>query len=58
MMGWWAELLPLFAVRWLAVRWCERMTIGGGGAELVTARPDVLFRVRGPAAAAAADSKK
>lgn len=25
----WVELLPLFVVRWLAMRYCERVPIGG-----------------------------
>jgi hypothetical protein len=44
MLGRWTELLPLFVVRWLALRYCERITVGHG-AIVVTARPDVLVRI-------------
>lgn len=43
MLAAWAEILPLFVVRWLALRRCERMTVDYG-AIVVTARPDVLIR--------------
>jgi len=47
MLGWWTELLPLFLVRWMALRHCERMTVDYG-AIVATARPDVLVRVANP----------
>lgn len=25
MLAWWTEILPLFIVRWLALRYCERL---------------------------------
>lgn len=48
MLSAWAEILPLFAVRWLARRYCERITIDHG-AIVVTARPDVFIRARSAA---------
>lgn len=48
MLGWWAELMPLFVVRWLARRYCERFLIQGVGltagvkASARTARSDIL----------------
>lgn len=50
----WTEILPLFIVRWLAVRHCERVissTIKGDAVH-ITARPDVL--IVAPATQAAA----
>lgn len=47
MLGRWTELLPLFVVRWLALRYCERLT--DGMATRALARPDVMFRVPMPA---------
>lgn len=44
MLARWTEILPLFVVRWLAVRHCERLRIKGGPT-VVMARPDALFRV-------------
>jgi len=48
MLAWWTELLPLFAVRWLALRYCERVPFEReGNARLAAvARPDVLVRVK------------
>ena len=52
MLGWWVELLPLFAVRWLARRFCERVQVRGVGlcgentVPAVTARGDVLIAVK------------
>lgn len=37
MLGWFAELMPLFMVRWLASRICERVTTSH------TARPALVF---------------
>jgi hypothetical protein len=48
MLAAWTEALPLFVVRWLARRMCERLhttTTTHGYVVLVTARPDVLIRM-------------
>jgi len=47
MLSKWTEILPLFVVRWLALRLCERMLVfREGNARVVgTARPDVLIKV-------------
>ncbi len=47
MLAKWTEILPLFVVRWLALRMCERMLVFREGNERIvaTARPDVLIRV-------------
>lgn len=48
MLGWWAELMPLFVVRWFARRYCERFLIQGVGltnhakCSARTARADIL----------------
>lgn len=42
MLNWWAEFLPLFLVRLIAKRTCERVACGK--TEFVTARTDVLFK--------------
>lgn len=45
MLGWWAELLPLCVVRWLARKTCERVTTSHADRPALvfaTARPDVL----------------
>jgi len=47
MLAAWTEILPLFVVRWLARRYCERITVCHGGI-VVTARPDVLIRASVP----------
>ena len=52
MLAKWIEILPLFVVRWLALRKCERFTLTRG-AVVAGARPDVLFYVKGCAADAA-----
>lgn len=43
----WTEILPLFVVRWLALRLCERVpyTRDGHNRQAAVARRDVLFRV-------------
>lgn len=43
----WTEILPLFIVRWLALRMCERVHIDreGVGRMCAVARPDVLIRL-------------
>ena len=44
----WTEILPLFVVRWLARRYCERISIDSKTRKqcLATARPDVLVVMR------------
>ena len=46
MLRWWIELLPLFAVRWLALRLCERLPMQRGGHTrmVVCPRPGVYIR--------------
>lgn len=44
----WTEILPLFVVRWLALRHCERFNYkyeGRVDRVFAAARPDVLFKV-------------
>lgn len=45
MLAAWTEILPLFVVRWLALRLCERVPISreGHGRQAAIARGDVLF---------------
>ncbi|MBK8527850.1 MAG: hypothetical protein IPL57_12385 [Rubrivivax sp.] len=47
MLAWWWELAPLFVVRWLALRYCERVPFDreGNARVAAVARPDVLVRV-------------
>jgi len=47
MLAKWTETLPLFVIRWLAVRSCERVITFREGHERVyaVARPDVLIKV-------------
>jgi hypothetical protein len=47
MLGKWTEILPLFVVRWLALRYCERVPFEreGNARVAAVARPDVLVRV-------------
>ena len=47
MLAAWTELLPLFLVRWLALRYCERVPFEreGNARVAAVARPDVLVRV-------------
>ena len=47
MLGRWTEILPLFVVRWLALRYCERVPFEreGNARVAAVARPDVLVRV-------------
>jgi len=49
MLAWWCEILPVFVVRWIALRTCERL-LTAGLVPVVMARPDVLIRVPKPAA--------
>lgn len=46
MLARWTEILPVFVVRWLALRKCERLTLARG-AVVTAARPDVLFYIKG-----------
>lgn len=45
MLAGWTELLPLFVVRWLALRLCERVPVSREGHErqAAVARRDVLI---------------
>ena len=47
MLSKWTEVLPLFVVRWLAVRICERGFIFREENERIVAfaRPDVMFKI-------------
>jgi len=44
----WTEILPLFIVRWMALRYCERVPMKRENNErtVVTARPDVYIKVK------------
>lgn len=44
MLGAWAEILPLFLVRWLAKDRCTRISMHGEA--WCTARPEVLVQLR------------
>lgn len=49
MLSAWTELLPLFVVRWLARRYCERVTTSHTDLPALvfaTARPDTLVIVQ------------
>ena len=48
MLAKWTEILPLFVVRCLALRACERVLVFREDSERVfaVARPDVLIRVK------------
>lgn len=52
MLAKWTEILPLFVIRWLALRHCERVVVEREGKcrVFVTARPDVFVRTKGGAA--------
>ena len=47
MLAKWTEILPLFVVRWMALRMCEKVHISreGNTRVVATARPDVFIRV-------------
>jgi hypothetical protein len=46
MLSKWTEILPLFVVRWLALRYCERFHFKTSPELLVAMpRPDVLVKV-------------
>lgn len=46
MLAKWTEILPVFVVRWLAKKHCERVTYGVGitGRTFFIARPDILIK--------------
>jgi len=46
MLALWVEILPLFVVRWLALRYCERVSMlrEGHSRLVVIARPDIFVR--------------
>lgn len=48
MLAAWAEILPLFVVKWLARRHCEMVIVkhGKNAPTYVTARPDVLVKMK------------
>lgn len=53
MLAKWTEILPLFVVRWLALRMCERVVFTREGVHprvVALARPDIFIRVPHPAA--------
>lgn len=47
MLAKWTEILPLFIVRWLAIRHCERLIIFREEHEriMAVARPDVYIKI-------------
>lgn len=47
MLAAWTEILPLFIIRWLAVKYCERVPFSREGNDRTAAvpRPDVLIRI-------------
>ena len=48
MLNKWTEILPMFVVRWLAVRYCERVPYAYEGRVerlVAVARPDILIKV-------------
>jgi len=49
MLAAWTEILPLFIVRWLAKRYCERINlrVNDRGDAYVTPRKDVLIKFNG-----------
>jgi hypothetical protein len=48
MLAKWTEILPLFIVRWLAIRQCERLIIFREEHERIRAlaRPDVYIKIK------------
>ena len=49
MLAVWTELLPLFVIRWIAKRYCERVPYSYEGRVtflVATARPDVLIKLK------------
>lgn len=49
MLAMWTEILPLFVVRWLALRLCMRVPMSREGHDriVVVARPDVYIKIGG-----------
>lgn len=47
MLGKWTEILPLFVVRWLALKYCERVPFYRESNEryVAVARPDVYIKI-------------
>jgi len=47
MLARWTEILPLFVVRWMALRWCERVEFQREGNLRVAAvaRPDIYVKL-------------
>ena len=47
MLSKWTEILPLFVVRWLAIRHCQRVIISREehGRVVAVARPDVYIKI-------------
>ena len=48
MLAKWTEILPLFIIRWIAKRYCERVPYSYEGRvqfKMATARPDVLIKL-------------
>ena len=48
MLAKWTEVLPVFVVRWMARRYCERVPYAYEGREqrmVAVARPDVLIKI-------------
>ena len=50
MLAKWTEILPLFVVRWMALRWCERVELQREGNSRVAAvaRPDIYVKLPPP----------
>jgi hypothetical protein len=51
MLHYWVEILPLFIVRYLSKKYCERVQYGYENRikrTFVTARPDVFFKLKEP----------
>jgi hypothetical protein len=48
MLAKWTEILPLFIIRWLAVKSCERILVfrEGNSRIFAIARPDILVRIK------------
>lgn len=48
MLAAWTEILPLFIVRWLALRYCERVPVmrEANQRTMAVARPDVYIKVK------------
>ena len=48
MLASWVEILPLFVVRWLAIRYCARLIVFREEHEriMAVARPDVYIKIK------------